>query len=240
MMALESEILLVHGAWSRAATWDAVIEALAALGRRARAIDLPGHGKDATQPEAVTLDDYAERIVSELPDSGPPALLAGHSMGGISITAAAERAPQRIRKLVYIAAFLPKNGESLLGLVKQGDSSIRSAVRSGPVAGTTTLDPAVAAEFLCQDASMEQKARALALLGPQPNAPQTTPVNISEARFGRLPRAYVFCERDQTVPPALQRAMEAASPCGEKVSLPCGHLPQLTAAEALATALSRF
>lgn len=239
-MVVESEILLVHGAWSRAATWDAVIAALEASGRRVRAIDLPGHGDDATPPETVTLDHYVNRIVEALPTSGPPALLVGHSMGGISITAAAERAPERIRKLAYVAAFLPRDGESLLDLVRQGETSIRSAVRPGPTEGATVLDPASAAAFLCQDASPEQQARMLALIGPQPNAPQTTPVKVSEARFGRLPRAYVFCEQDRTVPPRLQRAMVDASPCAETVSLPCGHLPQLTAVEALAAALSRF
>ncbi len=48
----------------------------------------------------------------------------GHSMGGISVTQAAERRPEKIRTLVYLAAHLPENGESLNSLSEHADGSL--------------------------------------------------------------------------------------------------------------------
>ncbi|MGB8623758.1 MAG: alpha/beta fold hydrolase, partial [Paracoccaceae bacterium] len=69
---------------------------------------------------------------------------------------------------------------------------------------------------------------------------QTDPVTLSAARFGRLPRAYVFCTGDRTVTYPLQQAMEAGSPCAETFTLDCGHLPQLTRPEALGEILAKL
>jgi len=63
------------------------------FGVSATAIDLPGHGADATPPGLVTLNDYARPITDAVTE---PTLLAGPSAGGFAITAAAERDPPHI------------------------------------------------------------------------------------------------------------------------------------------------
>lgn len=235
-MSESSRILLIHGAWGRADSWRGVARLLARKGHDVTAIDLPGHGDDPTPPETVRLADYAARIVEEL-ENGPPALLVGHSMGGMAISAAAELAPERIRKLVYLCAFLPRDGDSLLSLKKREAPTIGEAVRPGPVKGTTILDPGLAVEFLCHDASDAAKRQVQAGLGPQSNKAQTDPVHLTEARFGSVPRVYVVCENDRTITPELQRAMASETPCEQVLSLPSGHLPQITAPVALAELL---
>ncbi len=233
-------VILVHGAWSSARAWDGLVPLLAAKGRTVRAVDLPGHGSDPTPPGKVGLDDYAARLADVLRDA-PPALLVGHSMGGMAISAAAELVPEKVRKLVYVAAFLPRDGESLLDLIRRQDSpGIRDAVRPGPQPGTTVLSPQAALDVLCQDATPAQRKGVAAGLGPQPNRAQTDKVRLTPERFGRIPRAYVFCTRDLVVTPELQHAMVAASPCAETFDIDSGHLPQITRPRELADILNRL
>lgn len=231
--------LLIHGAWGQAKSWGEVPARLRAAGHDAIAIDLPGHGADPTPPETVGLSDYAARIVAELGD-GPPAALIGHSMGGMAISAAAEAAPERVTRLIYVAAFLPRDGDSLVSLKGREPPTIQLAVRAGAVRGTTVLDPAVAGDVLCQDAGPAERAAALALLVPQPIKAQLDPIHLTEGRFGRVPRHYILCAEDRTVTPALQRTMATESPCASLDDLPTGHLPQLTAPEALAAVIDRI
>ncbi len=63
----------------------------------------------------MTLDAYADRVC-EILDGGEPAILVGNSMGGIVISQAAARQPDRVERLVYVAAFLPGDGQSLMDL----------------------------------------------------------------------------------------------------------------------------
>lgn len=220
-------ILLVHGAWGRAESWGSVPARLRAQGFRVNAIDLPGHGNDPTPPETVHLSDYAERVIDAL-QGRPPALVVGHSMGGMAITAAAEHAPERFRALVYLCAFLPRDGDSLLSLKKREEPTIGAAVEPGPLPGTTVLDPDRALPFLAQEADCETRATIRAGLGVQPNLPQTDTVRLSSNRAGMVPKIYVKCLRDRTITPQLQQAMATETRCERILTLNSGHLPQMT------------
>ncbi|MFD0981352.1 alpha/beta fold hydrolase [Tropicimonas aquimaris] len=234
-----ARIVLVHGAWGQAAGWSDVVEALRRLGHLVEAVDLPGHGSDPAPLGRVTLDDCGRAVAAVLAE-GEPAVLVGHSMGGMVISAAAERAPEAIRQLVYLAAFLPRDGDSLTALKRREPETIGPAIRRGPESGTTVLDPDVAAEILFQDANPAQRERGLALLGAESNAVQTDPVSLTARRFGSVPRSYVVCTEDRTVTSWLQWRMASESPCRALRELDCGHFPQLTRAEELAGILSEL
>jgi len=75
-------------------------------------------GDDHTSASEVSLDSYAARVCGVLAADSEPAVVVGHSMGGIVATQAAARCPERVAALVYVAAFLPKDGQSLLDLTK--------------------------------------------------------------------------------------------------------------------------
>lgn len=227
-----TRIVLIHGAWSSGATWGAIPDLLRAQGHEVTAPDMPVE----TAGSPARLDDWARTTVASLGD-GPPALLVGHSLGGMAIAAAAEAAPDRVARLAFLCAFLPRSGDCAIDLLGRQPETIRPAVRRGSRAGTTELDLGLALPFIAQDAPTRARAGLAATLRPQANAVQTDPVSLSPAGFGRVARAYLLCSQDRTILPDLQRAMVADSPCDPVIALETGHFPQLTAPETLAAAI---
>ena|ERR1700744_1712837 len=104
-----ARLVLVHGAFSGAWCWEPTLHALEAFGHEVQTLDLPGSGADLTPASEVSLESYGQRICEALAD-GPPAVLVGHSMGGMAVTQAAARMPEQIASLSDVAAVLPVVG----------------------------------------------------------------------------------------------------------------------------------
>jgi pimeloyl-ACP methyl ester carboxylesterase len=113
-----ARFVLVHGAFSGAWIWGPLMDCLKTLGHSAEAFDLPGLGDDHTPASEVTLDACADRLCDVLAARSEPAIVVGNSMGGIIATHGTARCPKRVAALVYVAAFLPKDGQSLLDLTR--------------------------------------------------------------------------------------------------------------------------
>ncbi|HEX8968077.1 MAG TPA: alpha/beta fold hydrolase [Chloroflexota bacterium] len=238
-----SRFILVHGAWHGAWCWDRVVPLLEARGHLVDAIDLPGHGRDRTPTAEVTLDRYAERVCRALEAQPEPAVLVGHSMAGVVITEAAERCPERIQTLVYLAAYLPSDGETLLHLADRPEGATtytRPNLVFSDDHRSVTLRPESLREALYADCQAADIERASRLLVPQAAAPFATPVHTTEERFGRVPRAYVVCSRDRAIPTALQWRMLCARPCQQVTTLQSSHSPFLSAPDTLAAQLDVF
>lgn len=111
--------VLVHGAWQGASTWDAVVDRLRARDHRVHTPTLTGLGERSHQltPD-VDLETHIEDVLTCLSyEDLRSVILAGHSYGGMVITGVTERATERIAKLVYVDAFVPKDGDSALSLL---------------------------------------------------------------------------------------------------------------------------
>jgi pimeloyl-ACP methyl ester carboxylesterase len=238
-------MVLVHGAFGSAACWDRVAPGLQAAGHDVEAIDLPGAGDDPTPVAEVTLDRYAQRVCEALSD-GPPAVLVGHSMGGMVITQAAARCPEQLDRLVYVAAFVPVDGQSLIDLTQlpegAGDAVQANLVVEGdpPVA---TMADAAAREALFHCCDDERAAWAISVRGSQPVAPFTHPVRLhgpTSEEFAALPRAYVMCLQDKAIRPALQRLMLTAAGCDPVIEIDTDHCPWASRPDELAAALNRL
>jgi pimeloyl-ACP methyl ester carboxylesterase len=240
-----ARIVLVHGAFGGAWCWEPVIPGLEEAGHTVEAFDLPGSGDDATPAAEVTLDAYAARVCEVLAQ-GPPAVLVGHSMGGVVITQAAARSPQHVDSLIYVAAFAPADGQSLLDLTQlpEGASDQVQAnlvVDGDPPVATMPADASRVAIYGC--ASDDAAAEAVAKRGPQPVAPFTQPVTVPEdtrADFERLPRAYVTCLQDLAIPPALQKRMLASAGCDPVVELDTDHAPMVSRTQTLISVLDQL
>jgi len=233
-----ANFVLVHGAWHGAWCWAGVVEALGAAGHRAVAPDLPGHGDDPRPVESVTLDDYAERVRAVCEEHAEPVVLVGHSMGGVVITRVAELVPDRVAALVYLAAFLPAPGHSVLDVAAR-DQGSRIPASLQPVGdGATTIIPEDrAAAIFYADCDPAVAAEAARRLGPTPMQPLVAPVEYSAERFGRVRRVYIQCNRDEAISPAIQQEIHEATPFERVVRLDSSHSPFLSMPRTLAQTL---
>ena len=159
--------LLVHGAWHGGWCWRRVVPPLESKGHKVIAPDLPGHGDDRTPTASVTLKSYSDRICETAGARSEPVVLVGHSMGGVAITQAAEDCPEKIRALVYMCAFLPRNGDSLNTWASQDfESKVNPTSLDIRADGTTVFKREYAREAFYMQCSDEDIAFAQARLVP--------------------------------------------------------------------------
>ena len=221
-----SRFLFVHGSWHGAWCWELVEKRLSAAGHMVRAIDLPGHGEDARNPEDVTLAHYSAAVRAEILDMGGDVILVGHSMGGVVISAASELIPEAISKLVFIAALIPEENDTLVDLTEKHIPEPRlldQAIRPDGLVGHINTE--VAHELFYTDLPEHVARKLIAQLGPQPLMPLMTPIKITSDNFGALPKIYIECTKDMTIPIGAQRAMLRAAKISEVVSLQSAHSP---------------
>lgn len=227
--------ILVHGAWHGAWCWRHVVPLLRDRGHEVLAPDLPGHGDDPATVGGQSLDNYAQHIQGLVRNCGGDVVLVGHSLAGLVISAVAEALPERIRRLVYVTAFLPRDGDSLVRICSvDPDNPLNAASLRTPDGKCVTVDPARLRELFYADCPDEDFAIASARVGPEPIAVMFQAVHVTPGRFGCVPRAYIHCSRDVALPLFVQEQMVAASPCDAVLTLPTGHSPFFAAPGRLA------
>jgi pimeloyl-ACP methyl ester carboxylesterase len=236
-----STYVLIHGAWHGAWCWYKVIHRLEKLGHDVIAPDLPGLGRDRTPASRVSLPVW-RRFVCDILDAQPePVILLGHSRGGIVITDVAEHRPDRIRTLVYLTAFLPRDGESLFDLAAQSiESEVPKSLVVSEDKASATLPHDVAHRGFYGECSAEDVALARLLLQPEPMVPLATPIHTTEGNFGRVPRVYISCLRDRAITPSLQKQMYTAVPCRQVLSIDTDHSPFFSRPDELVAVLNNL
>jgi pimeloyl-ACP methyl ester carboxylesterase len=165
-------------------------------------------------------------------------VLVGHSRGGIVISEVAEHRPERIQALVYLTAFLLRDGECLFDLAGSDPQSLvpPNMVMSLDRSSSTVRDGALR-DLFYGECSDDDLALARLCLKPEPTLPLATPIHVTAERYGSVPRVYIECERDRAMTPAMQRSMQAASPCDQVLSLDTDHSPFFSRPDELAQML---
>ena len=230
-----STFVLVHGSWHGAWCWEKLLPLLEAAGHSAVAIDLPAHGDDETPIAEATLEAYAERIGAVAAAQSEPVVLVGHSMGGAAITQAVQHCPESIGVLVYLAAFVPDHGASVIdqALADVG-SLLHAAVEVDEQRGVVAIDEARVVECFYGDCAPEDISFARKRLRDDPLAPLVTPLSLGSADGADVPRVYIECLRDAALTLDHQRALRSALTWREVFTLDTGHSPFFSAPTALA------
>lgn len=235
-MVPERPILLVHGAWHGAWCWAPLQERLSSLGIRSVAIDLPGHGARRRLPWLVRWRDYIEAVRDAAVEFDVPPIVVGHSMGGGVITGAAELEPDLFAALVYVAAFVPQQGESILALAKQDRPM--PGLRAHPLRGEIQVPPDDAIRNFFHDCQAADHWAGL--VQPQPFRPTRTGVQVTPERQSSIPRYYVNCRQDRAISSEFQLFMARRSAMRRIFEMDCGHSPFLAAPDRLAAILAEI
>lgn len=235
-----ARFVLVHGAFGGAWCWEPVTGPLREAGHTVGTLDLPGGGADRTPVDGITLASCAKRVCDVLASQPEPAILVGHSMGGVVVTQAASDCPEHVASLVFVAAFMPADGQSLLDLthLPEGEGDLIQAnivIEGEPPVAVLSAEATAAAVY--NDCTSEQTAWAVARRRPQAVAPYATQVDVDESVLAAIPRSYVMTTRDRSLVPALQRRMIREHPCERVIELDADHAPYLSATDGLVAAL---
>ena len=113
-----STFVLVHGAWQSASTWDLLSPLLEKRGHRVITPVLRGLGTDQGRlSRDITLMQHVEDVSVELSRCPDRVILVGHTYAGMIISGVVETNPTQVRRLVFLDAFIPEDGQSALDLL---------------------------------------------------------------------------------------------------------------------------
>lgn len=234
--------VLVHGAWHSGHCWEPVAKLLRAQGCTVYAPDLPGHGANALPLDKVTLKAYVECLVELLDSLAEAVTLVGHSMGGIVVSEVAARRPQMVARLVFVCAYLPRDGESLFDLVTLNRShepftAIEHALQMSDDKRTCTVDVEQIVPLFYTQAPAALAAQAQARFGVQATLPLAGKVQLDESAWRQVKRTYILCAQDKVIPVHHQRRMLTRQPCDVLLQLDADHSPFLSCPDQLALLL---
>ncbi|PUZ29763.1 alpha/beta hydrolase [Chitinophaga parva] len=230
-------IVLVHGAWSDASSWDAVIPLLKAQGEEVINVNLAGHGKDTTSFAAITFQTYVDQVKAAI-GNRTNIVLVGHSFGGMVISQVAEEMPSQVKELVYLAAALPGDGASLLSLAKQDSGShIGKALTIDQEHGAAIIAQDAVADIFAADAPQQVQDYLSANIKPEPLVPLATPVRLTDKNFGSVKKVYIHTMDDHAISYPAQQFMVKAGEVAKVYSLPSSHTPFISMPGKLAAIL---
>jgi pimeloyl-ACP methyl ester carboxylesterase len=232
-----AHFLFLHGSWHGAWCWYKVLPRIAAAGHAATAIDLPGRGRAPGAAFAVSLARMVRAAEAALARDGKTTVVV-HSRNGIVASALAERAPDRIARTIYLASFMLPHGKRVLDYLACNRSSrLTGRVDVNRLALWDRLQPEAYREALYADCSEDDVALARTLLVREPLRPALTRLRLTDARYGRVPRAYIRLTQDRAVTVELQDRLLGESPVDRVASIDASHSAYFSRPEALAATI---
>lgn len=199
--------VLVHGAWADESAWGFVRNELAQKANVV-VVNLPAHGIDLTDAHNVSLKDYVNTVVKAVNQQPGKVTLVGHSMAGVVISQVAEMIPQKISKLVYVSAYLPKNGEDLLSLSKQdAQSKVGGALEFNADYSAARIKKDLIVPAVCADCPAFMQDILVKYHKEEPAKPLGEKVTLTKTKFGSVPKYYIHTTQDAAVGYELQKQM---------------------------------
>lgn len=230
-----TDFVLIHGAFHGGWCWEAVAALLTAEGHRVYAPTLAGCGERSSEPHGViTLRTHIDGIVHLIETANlHDVVLVGHSLGGMAVTAVADRVRDRIAALVYLDAFVPVSGQAARDLIPDAmhSAALAAAHLEGGGVSLPVIFPAAKFVRFGEDAATDFLAR----LTPQPFMTFAEPIFLQHAPVAQ--RTYIYCS---AVPFGLfdgYAAAAQADPTWTFYDMPTAHDAMIEAPEALASIL---
>ncbi len=187
--------VLVHGSWHDGSAWGEVIKHLESKGHKAFSPTIAGHGKgvDKNVNHAQCSQSISDYIVSEdLTDI----ILLGHSFGGTIISKVAETIPERIRRLIFLGAFVLNDGDSLLDNVPPQRREVLRKMNAVSEDNTTMLPFNVWREQFVNDADLKLAKSTYEHLSPEPFKPIVEKLDLKKFYSLDIPKSYINCTED--------------------------------------------
>jgi pimeloyl-ACP methyl ester carboxylesterase len=216
--------LVAHGAWSAGWAWKKMHPLMTAAGHRLITPTYTGLGeREHLANPSIDLETHIQDVLGVIKyEDLRDFVLIGHSYGGMVATGVADRVPERISKLVYLDAFVPKDGQAHLDLVPP---AARERMRAGAKAADGWRVPPTPPPA---DTSPEDVKWIQGLRVAHPLKTLETPVRLRNGDT-RLPRAYIYCKRATPDDTFRQFANRATKERWDYREIDASHSPHITA-----------
>ncbi|OAY33846.1 methylesterase 3 [Manihot esculenta] len=247
----QRHFLLIHGACHGAWCWYKVATLLKSAGYKVTALDMAASGIHPMQADDIhSLSEYFEPLMQFMMSLQPQerVILVGHSMGGLCISSAMERFPEKISAGVFAAAFMPGPDLSLTTLSEEyarqvdsymdtkyyfadGPNNPPSSILFGPKFLETKLYQLSPAEDLIL-------ANLLVRSVPFRRHADAQNIEVTREKYGSIPRIYIVCNQDKIIKEELQRWMIKNNPTDEvKVIADSDHMVMFSKPQELCSCL---
>jgi pimeloyl-ACP methyl ester carboxylesterase len=225
--------LVAHGAWSAGWSWKKMHPLMSAAGHRLITPTYTGLGeREHLANPSNDLETHIQDVLAVMKyEDLRSVVLIGHSYGGMVATGVADRASDRIAQLIYLDAFVPRDGQALVDL---NPPAVRRHMQESAKASDGWRVPPnpIPPDTSEADAAWIRDRRL-----PQSIKCFETPLRLRDANL-TLPRSYIYCTRIALADPFRSFAERAKSEPGWRYyEIDASHSPHVTAPEALATLL---
>jgi len=211
--AAAKTVVLVHGAFADGSSWNAIVPLLQAKGLKVIVVQNP----------LTSLADDVQFTSRAIKEAKGPVVLVGHSWGGMVITEAG--GDDKVKALVYVAAFAPSVAQSLVDTVKGYPASPGNAHLVADSEGFVKLSPEAVGKYFADDVPAAQANLIAVSQGALRG--KNLEDKVTKAAWETKPSWYIVAEKDQLIDPAAQRDM-AKKIKATLTALPTSHVPMLS------------
>ena len=217
--------VLVHGTSCGGWIWQKLTPRLRAGGHEVFAPTLTGVGDRSHLLHCgVNLTTHITDITSLLSyEDLADVVLVGHSYAGMVITGVAAKVPERLKRLVYLDAYVPADGQTEADL---WPAEMRAAIQADEAAGRGLRPPPPLDLLGITDPEMASWVKTR--VTPHPLATYQEPVPVGSAKSAALPRAFIHCTAGPATPIFAPFAAQARAAGWEVLELATGHCAMLT------------
>jgi pimeloyl-ACP methyl ester carboxylesterase len=232
------KVVLVHGGWQGGWAWHQVAPLLWSAGHEVFTPTLYGMDEGDVDRAGLTLGDLAGGLIQEIEDRNlDDFVVVGHSGGGPVAQLVADRFGQRVRRTVFMSAWVLHDGESILDVHTPAEAATLRANAARSQDNTIVMDTERWASSFMQDATPRQLAATTNRLVPTPLGWFDEPIKLPRFFDLHLPASYVFLHHDRSAPKERYQAMAARLDHPAIVECDGSHEAMLTQPKAVANAL---
>ncbi len=201
--AMSDTYVLIHGAWHTGAEMEQVAKHMREAGHTVYCVTLAGN-RPGDDRATSGLDDAITSVVDFLSEHKLEHVrLVGHSYGGMVISGVVDRAPERIRRLIYWNAFVPLNGECLNDMVPPHYVAMFDDI-AGASGNAVMLPEVIWREAFINDADAALAGEAYRKLNPHPYRTFTDKITLkTELAAMQIGKSYLNFTEDSAMPDSL-------------------------------------
>jgi pimeloyl-ACP methyl ester carboxylesterase len=232
--------VLLHGAWHGGWCWRFVADGLRELGHRVFTPTQTGLGeRKHPLTSDITLETFVQDLLNVLEmEELAEVILVGHSFGGLAISGAADRAPARIRHLVYLDSVILQDSQTVFGVLPADIVAARRKLALEQGRGVAMPIPPVSAFGIPEDHPRADWVRGH--LTPHPVSTYETPLRLKHPVGNGRPCTYIACTDPLYEPLAGVREWVKPAPGWAWQEIATGHDAMVTAPEMLTEMLVRI